>query len=130
LSIARFFKKNTKCPTQIPKKEWFNEFKIESITLINIWNDNINYKIIYSHCAILTMNTINNEQYDLQFDFVIRSHLGLNQKSQMLEDEIFTKLWYSMMMEKYEYHNLTRRLNEKMKKKLMKNHWLKIYPNP
>jgi len=23
------------------QKEWFNEFKIESITLINIWNDNI-----------------------------------------------------------------------------------------
>jgi hypothetical protein len=77
------------------QKEWFNEFKIESITLINIWNDNINYKIIDSHCAILTINTINIERYDLQYDFVIQSHHGLNQKSQMLEDENFTKLWYS-----------------------------------
>jgi hypothetical protein len=66
------------------KKNWFNEFKIESITLINIWNDNINYKIIDSHCAILTINTINTEQYDLQSDFVIQSHIGSNQKSQML----------------------------------------------
>jgi hypothetical protein len=44
---------------------------------------------------------------------VIQSHNGLNQKSQMLEDENFTKLSYSMMMEKYEYHNLARQLNEK-----------------
>jgi hypothetical protein len=38
----------------------------------------------------------------------------------MLEDETFTKLWYSMMMGKYEYHNLARRLNEK-------NYLMKIY---
>lgn len=63
-----------------------------SHTLIDIWNDNINYKIIDSHCAILTINTINIERYDLQYDFVIQSHHGLNQKSQMLEDENFTKL--------------------------------------
>jgi hypothetical protein len=49
----------------------------------------------------------------LQSDFVIQSHHGLNQKSQTLEYENFTKLWYSMMMEKYEYHNLARWLNEK-----------------
>jgi len=54
----------------------------------------------------------------LQFDFVIQSHHGLNQKSQTLEYENFTKLWYSMMMEKYEYHNLGRWLNEKMKKNI------------
>ncbi len=46
------------------QKKIFNEFKIQSITLINIWNDNINYKIIDSHCAILSINTINNEQSD------------------------------------------------------------------
>jgi hypothetical protein len=65
-------------------KNWFNQFKIESITLINIRNDNISYKIIDSHCAIMAINIINSEQYDLQSDFVIQSHNGLNQKSQML----------------------------------------------
>jgi hypothetical protein len=63
----------------------------------------------------MTINTINNEQYDLQSDFVIQSHHALNQKSKWLINENFTKLWYSMMMEKYEYHNLARWLNEKMK---------------
>jgi hypothetical protein len=38
-------------------------------------------------------------------------------------------LSYSMMMEKYEYHNLARQLNEKWNKYLLKNYSLKIYLN-
>jgi hypothetical protein len=43
---------------------------------------------------------------------VIQSHNGLNQKSQMLKDENFTKS-YSMMMKEHEYDNLIRELNER-----------------
>jgi hypothetical protein len=44
---------------------------------------------------------------------MIQSHNGLNQKSQMLKDETFTKSSYSMMMEEHEYHNLIKELNER-----------------
>jgi len=43
---------------------------------------------------------------------VIQSHNVSNQKSQILEDENFTKSAYSMMMEEFEYCNLLKQLNE------------------
>jgi hypothetical protein len=40
---------------------------------IHTWNDNIDYEINDSCHMIPMINTINIEQYDLQFDFVINS---------------------------------------------------------
>jgi hypothetical protein len=48
--------------------------------LINILNDNTNYHMNDFYCVIPIINIINVEQYNLQFDFVIQSHNGLNQK--------------------------------------------------
>ncbi len=80
---------------------------------IDSWNDDINNKVNDSCPAIPIINIINIEPYDLRFDFVIHSCNISNQKSQTLEDENFTKFSYSMMMEKFEYCNLLRQLNEK-----------------
>ncbi len=46
---------------------------------------------------------------------MIQSCNGSNQKSQTLEDDNFTKSSYSMMMEEFEYHNLTRKINQEQK---------------
>ncbi len=45
--------------------------KSKPLHLINIWNDNINNEANDSRLAILILNTINIEPYDLWFDFVI-----------------------------------------------------------
>jgi hypothetical protein len=79
----------------------------------NIWIDEIKNEINDSHPTILVTNTINIEHYNLQFDFVIQSPNGLNQKLQILKDENFTKSSCSMMMEEFEYHSLLIQLNEK-----------------
>jgi len=86
--------------------------KSKPLHLVNIWNDDIDNEVNDSHLATLITNTINFEHYDLQFDFVIQSHNVLNQKSQTLENENFTKFSYSMMMEEFENHILLRQLNE------------------
>jgi hypothetical protein len=46
------------------------------------------------------------KHYDLLFDFVIQSCNELNQKSQFLKNESFTKSSYSMMMKVFEYCSL------------------------
>jgi hypothetical protein len=46
---------------------------------------------------------------------VIQSHNSLDQKSQTLEDENFTKSSCSTMMEKFEYRSLFRQLNEEQR---------------
>jgi hypothetical protein len=78
----------------------------------NFWIDDIKIEINDSHPTILVTNTINIEHHNLQFDFVIQSCNGSNQKLQILKDENFTKSSYSMMMEEFEYHNLLIQLNE------------------
>jgi hypothetical protein len=50
-------------------------------------------------------NTTDVEQYDLQYNFVVQLHNGLNQKLQTLIDDNFTTLSHSMM-EEFECHNL------------------------
>ncbi len=95
-------------------KEINNSINLESKTShpYNIWNDNTYYEINNSHHTISITHIIDIEQYDLQIDFVIQSCNGSNQKSQTLEDDNFTKSWYSMIMKKFKYHNLTRKINE------------------
>jgi hypothetical protein len=78
----------------------------------NIWTNDIKNEINDSHPTILVTNRINIEHYNLQFDFVIQSCNGSNQKSQILKDVNFTKSLYSMMMEDFEYHSLLLQLNE------------------
>jgi hypothetical protein len=82
--------------------------KSKPLHLVNIWNDDIDNEVNDSHLATPITNTINFEHYELQFDFVIQSHNVLNQKSQTLEDENFTKFSYFMMMEEFENHILLR----------------------
>jgi hypothetical protein len=65
----------------------------------NIWIDDINNEVNDPCPTIPVTNTINIERYDLQFDFIIQSRNGSNQKSQFLKDEIFIKSSYSMTME-------------------------------
>jgi len=43
---------------------------------------------------------------------VIQSCNGSNKKSQISEDDYFTKSPFSMMREIFEYHNLVKQLNE------------------
>ncbi len=54
--------------------------KSKASHLSNIWNDKTNYEINDAHCAIHITNTINIEQYDLWYDYVIESHNGLYKK--------------------------------------------------
>jgi hypothetical protein len=86
--------------------------KSKTSHLTNIWNDNIDDHMNDSHRAIPITNTIDVEQYDLQSNFVVQSHNELNQKLQTLIDDNFTTLSHSMM-EKFEFHNLIKELNEK-----------------
>jgi hypothetical protein len=81
----------------------------------NIWNDNTYYEINSSHRTSSITHIIDIEQYDLQFDFVIESCNGSNKKSQTLEDDNFTKSPYSIMIEEFEYHNLSIKINEEQK---------------
>ncbi len=46
---------------------------------------------------------------------MIQSCNGSNKKSQTLEDDNFTKSSYSIMIEEFEYHNLTIIINEEKK---------------
>jgi hypothetical protein len=89
--------------------------KLKPLHLTNIWIDDIDNEINDPHPTILIINKINIKHYDLQFDFVIQSCNRSNQKSQFLKDKNFTKLSYSMMMEKFEYRGLFIQLNEKQK---------------
>ncbi len=80
--------------------------KSKPLRSTNISIDDIDNEINDSHPINHVTNTINIKHYDLWSNFVIQSRNGSNQKSQFLEDENFTKSWYSMMMEKFEDHNL------------------------
>jgi len=71
----------------------------------NISIDDIDNEVNDPHPTIFVTNIINIEHYDLRSNFVIQSHNGSNQKSQFLKDENFIKSSYSMMIEKFEYHN-------------------------
>ncbi len=86
--------------------------KSKPLCLINIWTNDIDNEVNDPCPIIIITNTINIEHYDLWFNFVIQSCNGSNQKSQFLEVGNFTKSSYSMMIEKFEYHNLLRQLNE------------------
>jgi hypothetical protein len=83
--------------------------KLKPLCSINIWIDDIDNEV-NDPCPVT--NKINIEHHDLQFDFVIRSCSGSNQKSQFLNDENFSKSSYSMIMEDFEYRSLLRQLNE------------------
>ncbi len=72
---------------------------------INIWNNDKYNEVNDSWLVIPIAKIINIEHYDLQFDFVIRSHNVSNQKSQILKDENFIKSSYSIMMQEFEYCN-------------------------
>jgi hypothetical protein len=91
------------------------DWKSKPLCLTNIWIDNIDNEINNSCPTILVINAILIEHYDLWFDFLIQSHNGSGLKLKFLEDKNFTKSSYSMMMEKLEYHNLLRQLNEDKK---------------
>ncbi len=96
----------------------------------NIWNDNINNEINDWSCTISITNIINIEQHDLWFDFVIQSWNGSNRKSQIIEDENFIKLSYSMMVEEFKYCKLDKQLNAKKKTNIYWNYALKkLCPN-
>jgi hypothetical protein len=88
--------------------------KSKPLHSINIWFDNIDNEINDPHPTILVTN-INIEHYYLQFDFVIQSHNGSNRKSIFKKDENFTKSFYSIIMEEFEYYNLFRKLNVKQR---------------
>jgi hypothetical protein len=47
--------------------------KSKPLHLVNIWNDNINNEVNDSCHVIPIINIINNEHYDLWFDFVVQS---------------------------------------------------------
>ncbi len=87
--------------------------KLKPLCSIKIQIDDIDNEINDSRPTILITNIINIEDYDLRSNFIIQSHNGSNQKSQFLENEKFTKLSYSMMMEEFEYCSLFKKLNEK-----------------
>jgi hypothetical protein len=55
--------------------------KLNPLHSTNIWIDDIDNEINDPHLTILVTKKINVENYDLQFDFVIQSCNGLNQKS-------------------------------------------------
>ncbi len=59
--------------------------KLKTLNLTDIWHDNLDYHTNDSHHVILITNTINVEQYDLWFEFVIQSCNGSNQKLQTLK---------------------------------------------
>jgi hypothetical protein len=80
--------------------------KSKPLCSTNIWTNNINNEIHDPCLTIPITNTINIEHYDLEANFIIQSCNGSNQKSQILKDENFTKLSYSMMMEEFEYLGL------------------------
>jgi hypothetical protein len=94
---------------------WFNTFKIKTLRWTNIWTNDLYNEINDSQPTIPIINTINIEHNDLQSNFVIQSCNESNQKSQFLEDENFIKPSYSLMMEKFEYRNLFRHLNDKQR---------------
>ncbi len=54
--------------------------KSKPLHSINIWTNNIDNEINYPCIIILVTNKINIEHYDLQFDIIIQSHNGSNQK--------------------------------------------------
>jgi hypothetical protein len=64
--------------------------KSKPLRSIDIWINEIDNEVNDPHLTIPITNTINIEHYDLQYYFVIQSHNGSNQKSQILEDENFT----------------------------------------
>jgi hypothetical protein len=81
--------------------------KSKPLRSINIWTNDIDNEANDPCLTIHVTNTINIEHCDLQFDFIIQSCNGSNQKSQFLEDDHnFTKSPYSMMIEEFEYCSL------------------------
>ncbi len=108
-NMMKFLKLNlfstTKCHIRTQKNDSIDS-KSKPLHSTNIWIDDINNEVNDPHPTILVIKKINIEHYDLQFEFVIQSHSGSNQKSQFLKDENFTKSSYSMMMEEFEYFRL------------------------
>jgi hypothetical protein len=82
------------------------DLKSKPLCSTNIWIDDIHNEVNDPRPTICVTNTINIKHHDLRSDFVIQSCNGSNQKSRFLKDENFTKLSYSMIMEKFEYHIL------------------------
>jgi hypothetical protein len=73
------------------RAKWVNRSKSKPLYSTNIWTNDVNNEVNDRRPTVFVINTINFEHYDLWFDFVIQSCNGLDQKSQFLENENFTK---------------------------------------
>jgi len=79
--------------------------------LQNIWNDDIDDDIGDTHPLIPITNTLRIKKYDLKNDFIIQSCNTLYHKTNFFEDDGFTILSNSMIMDESKYRSMLRQLN-------------------
>jgi len=83
--------------------------------LQNIWNDDIDDDIGDTCPLIPITNTLRIEKYDLKNDFIIHSCNTFDCKTQNFEDDGFTILSNSMIMDELEYWSMFRQLNKEQR---------------
>jgi hypothetical protein len=87
-------------------------FKSKSSHPQKIWNDDIDDGISDTCHLIPITNTLNIENYVLKSDFIIQLCNTFYYKTQNVEDDGFTILSNSMIMDESKYQSMLKQLNE------------------